>query len=129
MKVLNQLPYSVVWQQCLLSISLSDNSSQKKQTISDINEVLISKLSDVLDNNVTSYKSSLICYQVLSVLRVLSSKRKDEVSVVTFEDDIVSLNLLFKYYKLLLVEGFKTYEAFHYSILWYVMSVYNDDYC
>lgn len=94
MKVLNQLPYSVVWQQCLLSISLSDNSSQKKQTISDINEVLISKLSDVLDNNVTSYKSSLICYQVLSVLRVLSSKRKDEVSVVTFEDDIVSLNLL-----------------------------------
>ena len=94
MKVLNQLPYSVVWQQCLLSISLSNNSSQKKQTISDINEVLISKLSDVLDNNITSYKSSLICYQVLSVLRVLSSKRKDEVSVVTFEDDIVSLNLL-----------------------------------
>ena len=88
MKVLNQLPYSVIWQQCLLSIRLSDNSSQKKRTISDINEVLASKLSDVLTNNVTSYKSSLICYQVLSVLRVLSSTRKDEVSV-TFEDDIV----------------------------------------
>ena len=96
MKVLNQLPYSVIWQQCLLSISLFDNSSQKKWTISDINEVLASKLSDVLDNNVTSYQRCLICYQVLSVLRVLSSTRKDEVSV-TFEDDLVSLNLLFKY--------------------------------